>query len=528
VIRILNGTSTKLSTFREETVSRTIRIASLAISSLLAAGLLLSGSQQSGAAEKVLALTSQATLTTVNPYAESEQQMYFVWCQVYGCLGRLDYLTKQLKPMLAEKWEVVDPLTWRFHLRKDLKRQDGGPGPTSRDVIHSWKRIMTDPASAQRYMMFEIKDIVAVDDNTFDIKTLKPSGQIAIDLFSQFAITPADLYEKFGQNVYRDHPAGWGPYKLDKFEVDQSLVLRKNKDSPESRPTAPDVVIYRQMREPEQRVTAVLNNEVQVARQIPPQLVPRFKGQDKVKLVTSPSVEIMFMAFNIKMKPWDDVRVRRAAAYAINRDAIIKRILFGYADPLDGALGPAQICYDKPSSMAIHYDPAKAKALLAEAGYKNGGPEVEIQGSTGRYISDRQIIEAIGQMLSEVGFKVKLVTPEWSNLWADVRNGKSPAYYMGRGQVSDPSIALSQYFETGLSPRIGYSNKRIDELFEKVRSTVDSKDRCGYIRQVVDKLAEDVPAQFLWTHKLVSAVRSDIQIPADPSGEIWFSDVVMK
>ena len=496
--------------------------------SLLAAGIAFGSADRSDAADKVLALTSQATITNVNPYAESEQQMYFVWCQVYGCLGRLDYVTKELKPMLAEKWEVIDPTTWRFHLRTDLKRQDGGPGPTARDVVHSWKRIMTDPSSAQRFMMFEVKEMIAVDDHTVDIKTIKQSGQLAIDLFSQFAITPADLYEKYGQNVYRDHPIGWGPYKLEKFDVDQSIVLRKNSASPESRPNAPDVVIYRQMREPEQRVTAVLNNEVQVARQIPPQLVARFKGQDRVQLVTSPSVEIMFMAFNVKMKPWDDVRIRQAAAYAINRDAIIKRILFGYADPLDGALGPAQICYEKPSPMAIHFDPAKAKALLAEAGYKNGGPEVEIQGSTGRYISDRQIIEAISQMLTDVGFKVKLVTPEWSNLWADVRAGKSPAYYMGRGQVADPSIALSQYFETGLSPRIGYSNKDVDALFEKVRSTFDPKERCGYVRQVVDKLASDVPAQFLWTHKLVSAVRSDIQIPADPSGEIWFPDVVMK
>lgn len=504
----------------------------LSIRSILVAGLSLWGScqviGQANAADKVLALTSQATLTTMNPYGESEQQMYFVWCQVYGCLGRLDYVTKELKPMLAERWEVVDPMTWRFHLRTDLKRQDGGPGPTARDVIHSWKRIMNDPASAQRYMMFEIKDMIAVDDHTVDIKTVKQSGQIAIDLFSQFAITSADLYDKYGQTVDRGHAIGWGPYKLEKFEVDQSLVMRKNNAWPDSRPNSPDIVIYRQMREPEQRVTAVLNNEVQVARQIPPQLTARFKGQDRVKLVSSPSVEIMFMAFNVKMKPWDDVRIRRAAAYAINRDAIMKRILFGFADPLDGALGPAQICYQKPSPQAIHYDPAKAKEILAQAGYKNGGPEIEIQGSTGRYISDRQIVEAISQMLGEVGFKVKLVIPEWSNLWADVRNGKSPAYYMGRGQVADPSIALSQYFETGLSPRIGYSNKQVDELFEKVRSTLDPAERCGYIRQVVDKLAEDVPAQFLWTHKLVNAVRSDIELPPDPSGEIWFPDVVMK
>ena len=122
-------------------------------------------------------------------------------------------------------------------------------------------------------------------------------------------------------------------------------------------------------------------------------------------------------------------------------------LLLGYADPLNGPLGPNQFCYAGPAKSAATYDPQKAKALLAEAGYANGGPEIDYYSSTGRYISDRQISEAIAQMLTQVGFKVRLRTPEWANLWADVRNGKTPMYYMGRGQVADPAVALSQYLK---------------------------------------------------------------------------------
>ena len=100
-------------------------------------------------------------------------------------------------------------------------------------------------------------------------------------------------------------------------------------------------------------------------------------------------------------------------------------------------IGPGQLCYTGKPDRANSYDPAKAKKLLAEAGYPNGGPEIDFYTAVGRYISDRQIAEASAQMLRQVGFKVKLHTPEYANFWADVRRGKTPMYYMGRGTVFD-------------------------------------------------------------------------------------------
>ena len=483
----------------------------------------------SQAADRVLNVSSASTITTMDPYAESESQLYFIWCQVYGCLGRLDYEKKAFVGMLAEKWEVVNNgNTWRFTLRTDLKRSDGGPAPTAKDVVHSWKRIMTDPESQQRFLFASVKDVVAVDDKTVDINTNSPSAQLPADIFGQFAITSADLFEKHNKQAYKTHPHGWGPYKFEDFAVDQRYVIRKNPLWPEARPEAPDVVVYRQMREPEQRVTALLNNEIQVARLVPPQLVDRLKNRSDVKVVQTGSVEIMFLAMSPAAKPWDDPRVRRAAAHAINRDIIMQRLLLGYADPLNGPLGPNQFCYQGDAKSAARYDVQKAKALLAEAGYANGGPEIEYYSSTGRYISDRQVSEAIAQMLTQAGFKVTLKTPEWANLWADVRNGKVPMYYMGRGQVADPAVALSQYFETGVSPRIKYSNPDVDALFQKARASFEPEKRCEILRQVSEKLAEEAPAQFLWSHRLINGVRSNIEWPNDPSGEAWWLDVKMR
>jgi peptide/nickel transport system substrate-binding protein len=503
-------------------IGRTLAVWLVAVFAVVLAG------SRVQAADKVLTMTTTSTVTTLNPYGESEAQAFFIWCQVYGCLGRIDYITKQLKGELAQNWEIINPTTWRYKLRTDLKRQDGGPGPTSEDVVHSWKRLMNDPESAQRWIMLGIKEIVAVDSSTFDIITDTPTVEVNTSLFGQFIITSKELFEKYGPEAYRSRRSGWGPYKLENFEVDQRIVLRKSDVWPEKAPAAPDVVIYRQMREAEQRVTAVLNDEVQVARLIPPQLVDRFKGQSRVKIAEMDSLEIMFMTFNATMPPWNDRRVRQAAAHAINRDLIIQRLLFGYARRLDGALGPTQICYDGPSKETLGFDIEKAKALLAEAGYANGGPDILFYTPSGRYISDKQISEAIVQMLQRVGFRVKLVAPEWANMWSDVRGGKTPAYYMGRGTFADPSLGLSQYFETGVTPRTMYSNPEIDQLFAKIRTTADDSQRCRLVRETVDKITADAAAQFLWTHKIIHAVRSDIEWPLDPSGDAWYLNIKMK
>ena len=506
------------------------RIGTVAKFALAALGITLA--QPALAQDKVMTITATEPMTTDNPYGDSSSPVYSLWCHTYGCLGRYDYTTKQLVGILAEKWEATDPLTWRFTLRKGLKRQDGGPGPTSADVVHSLKRIRTDPESVQNSFIAMVKEIVPVDDYTFDIKTKSPAVNLPMALFDRFIITSAELYAKYGREADKKHAVGWGPYKLEEYQADRRVVIRKNPDwtEPDGADTksSPDVVILQQMREPEQRVTALLNGEVQVARLVPPQLVRRLENRPDVKIIKTGGIEVMFVAFNNKMAPWTDVRLRKAVAYAINRPLIVDRLLSGYAKVQDGLIGPNQFCYTGKPDRANSYDPAKAKALLAEVGYPNGGPEIDFYTAVGRYISDRQIAEAVAQMLRQVGFKVKLHTPEYANFWADVRRGKTPMYYMGRGTIYDASDAAGQLFGTGGSPRVQYSNPKFDELLAAQYKESDPEKRCQIWREMNQILIDDVPSHFMWTHTLVTGVRANITTTVDASGEFWFPLVKMK
>lgn len=476
--------------------------------------------------DKVLMVTSTFPMTSPNPHAESNAQMYSVWCQTYGCLGRFNYSSKQYEGILVDTWEIVEPTVWRFHLREDLTRQDGGPGPTTADVLHSYERVLNDPASIQKNIFSEVETIRVVDDYTFDIVTKQPLASLLSYIFDRFIITSAELAEA-NDNPDEDAVIGWGPYKLASYALDQEIVLEKNDAFPGISEDAPDVVVFRQIREPEQRVTALMNGEVQVARLIPPQLVSRLEDNPAVDLVQSESIEQMFLAFNPKFEPWTDVRVRQAAAHAINKDLIIDRFLMGLATRLDGPLGEQQICYRGPLDFVIDYDPEKSRALLAEAGYADGGPEVQFFTASGRYISDRQVSEIVTQMLGEVGFKVDLQVPEYANLTSAMRAGDLPMYYLGRGLFLDPSEPLSQYLETGVTDRITYDNPELDALLQKERQTLDPEERCAVVRQAAELIAEEVPMFFMWSHKLVHGVAKGITWDASADGEIWLTDVKM-
>lgn len=231
---------------------------------------LSSGSAGAQSAPHTLTITATALNAPINPYGHSLVQLYSIWQQVYGSICRYNFAEKKYEGVLTESWKTIEPTRWRFKLRSDLKRHDGGPGPKAKDMVHSWNRVMTDPASQQGFYFVEVERFEEVDEMTFDIVTKRPVAQLLSYLTDFFVVTSADLYKQHGANADRVAAFGWGPYMLDRFDIDERVVLKRNPNWPGLSPQAPETVVYRMMLEPEQRVTALLNNEVQIARIIPP------------------------------------------------------------------------------------------------------------------------------------------------------------------------------------------------------------------------------------------------------------------
>jgi peptide/nickel transport system substrate-binding protein len=470
------------------------------------------------------------TIETHNPYGDSVSLLYGIYSEITGPFCTYSYAKGDFEGRLAERWKVENPTTWIFYLSKNYKFNDGTP-VGAEDVVHSlMNRVIGDPQSKQKASVapFVVK-AEAVDKFTVRVTTDKPTAPLLSFLCDRLIITSKAAFDKYGRDVAdKEHMMGGGPYRLKELIPGQRLVIAKRADHPDIKknPRAPDEVIYRIMREPEQRVTALLNDEVQIAQFIPPHMRQRVESSKSLKIAPVDSVEIMFLAMQPK-PPFDKKEVRQAVCHAINRDQIISTLLEGSASRLDGPLGPGQYGYDPNLKPKLNYDPEKSKKLLAQAGYPNG-VDVELQTPVGRYTLDKQLTEAMIPMLNAAGFRARLLTPEWATLWASVQKGTIPFYYMGRGSVQDPSAALHQYFHTGETPRIGYSNPKLDELLDKEQQEFDPKKRRQYLSQAMSLLTEEAPACFMWRHKLLWGLNNRVEYKPLPDARIYATEMAVK
>jgi peptide/nickel transport system substrate-binding protein len=497
-----------------------------------AAVVCLAGVNQPAHAGGTVVVGATASVESHNPYADSQAMPYGVWCQMYGCLGTFDYRKGDYVGLLAESWEVdkADPRNWIFHLRKGLKRHGDGKELTAGDVVHSINRIRTDPKSRQKQNIRPVKKAVAIDKYTVKIITKAPTAPLLEYLFDRVMITGKDLFDTHGaRKADREYPWGWGSYRLKEVKIGQRIVMEKVPGHPWAKPENPDVLIFRIMREAEQRVTALVNKEIQIAQYIPPHLAKRVEASANAKVSWTSSNRIIFLAMSPKHKPWDNRLLRKAVCHAIDRSVLVKHILGGYAEQLTGPIGPGQYGYDAHFAgkyLTVPYDPAKAKALVKQSGYN--GAEVELFTPVNRFVNDKQVTQAIIPMLKAVGINATLKTPEWSTMWPNVRKGKIGFFYIGRGGVVDPSVALAQYFETGGSPRIGISDPAIDSALKRERVTFNPAERKVALNNAFKAIVDASPACFLWRHHVLYGVAENVTYAPSPSDRVFGFEMTVK
>ena len=501
---------------------------SLPITFLALTSLLISAAAIDAQTRVTIGVTE--TIDTHNPYGDSVRLMYSVWSEITGPFCAYNFAKADFEGRLAERWKVENPTTWIFYLNKNYKFNDG-TSVTADDVVHSLvTRIIGDPQSKQKPAVApSITKVEVIDKFTVKITTDKPTAPLLSFLCDRLIVTSKAAFDKYGRDVAdKEHMMGGGPYRLKELIPGQRLVLQKRPEHAEAKkhPRAPDEVIYQIMREPEQRVTALLNGEIQIAQFVPPHMRHRVEKTNNLRIAAVDSIEIMFLAMQPK-PPFDKKEVRQAVCHAINRDQIIATLLEGFASRLDGPLGPGQYGYDPNLKPKLSYDPEKSKKLLAQAGF-SGAVEVELQTPVGRYTLDKQISESMVPMLNAGGFRAKLLTPEWATLWANVQRGAVPFYYLGRGSIQDPSGPFHQYFRSGETPRIGYSNPKLDELLDREQQEFDPKKRRQYLSQAMSIITEDAPACFLWRHKMLWGLNNRVEYSPLPDSGMYAIDIAVK
>jgi peptide/nickel transport system substrate-binding protein len=458
---------------------------------------------------------------SLNPYAVNTSPLQAVWGSIMEPLIDADYEKRGYRGVLAESWEMKGTKL-QFKLRKNIRFHDGAQ-LTSRDVIASFKRILTDKQSLQAPNLQNVGEMDAPDDHTV-ILTLKKSDANALEDINSRVIMKQSVAEKMGEADNR--PIGTGPFKFTSWERSGQFVLRRNDNYWGQAPKI-DEVIYKSIQEDAARIAALESGQADVISNIPPHEVARLKANPRVRVQQVQGLRPIFLVLSPAYKPLDNPKVRRAITHAIDRDRIIKHILEGYAYPLSGLLSPQVFGYE-PSAKAFPYDAEKAKQLLIEAGFPNGF-EIDYYSPTGRYPKDREVAQVIVEQLSKVGIKANLKTPEWSIFNTDYKNGKYPIYLTGRGSLTDADTLFQQYFRTGMTRRtLGYSNLKLDEILEAQQLTFDVKKREKLLWDAHKIILEDAPAVPLWNAMDIYAYRADLVWTAPPDEKVQLKTAYLK
>jgi peptide/nickel transport system substrate-binding protein len=507
------------------------RLALFAFTALLA--LSLGGSAvlaPAGAADTTVTISQGVDPVTMDPLKRTITPTTNVHFNLFDTLVRQDR-EGNLIPSVATSWKRVAPTVWEFKLRRDVKFWNGDP-LTSADVKFSVEKIKDPPElSEQGPRVATIERIETPDPYTVRYITAKPTALIAGYPWQVF-IVDSKLWKEHGDDVGHasnpsypaEHPMGSGPFIFKSWRKDEQLVMEANPNYWHGRP-AVDRVIWKPIPEAAARVAALRTGETDLITNVPAQYQLQLAAGRSTRLSSARSIRVLFFAFNtLKPGPQQNKLVRQALNYAVDVPAIIQTVLGGRAYPINGPLPPNFVGYD-PKIPFFHHDLAKAKELLAKAGYPDGkGIDMVINAPIGRYNKDKEIGEAIAGQLNQTGGHFTPKIQEWTTyVNSTSARALTPVYELAWGNNSyDADNTLTSLF-TSDARLSTYANPALDKLIVDARYETDPKKRQGVYDKALDIIHDEAPWIFMFqyedlygtTKRLVWEARGDENIFCD-------------
>jgi peptide/nickel transport system substrate-binding protein len=413
----------------------------------------------------------------------------------------------QIKPGLAVSWRVVDPLTWEFKLRPNVRFHDGTPF-TANDVVFSVKRASNVPNSPAPFSgaVANIASMEVVDALTLRIRTKTPAPGFLEQIGMLFIVSKhAGEGHQSNEYVSPAVASGTGPYKLVRWVPGDHLDLVRNDDYWGPKPPFESVTV-RFVANDAARMSALLSGSVDLIDNVPPVNVPRLKREPAITLYSGLSARLIYLALDesrsqspfvtgpdgeaLPDNPLRDLRVRRAISKMINRPAITRYLLNGAGVPA-GQIVPQGIGGYTSTLQPETFDPEGAKRLLTQAGYPHGFT-LTIHSSNDRFSSDGDVAQAVGQMLARGGIHIANVVTQPYNVYAGAaaKQSYSAFIYSFGNTSSDSTIALTNVMATysrsagtGAFNRARYSNPALDQALAQASASFDLQQRERLLEQ---------------------------------------------
>ena len=455
-----------------------------------------------GCAEKPapdeLVMIIESSPGNLDPRVGTDAQSERIGKLIFNSLVRRDEHF-ELQPELAERWEIRDPLTYIFHLRRGVTFHDGR-ALTARDVkftLDSVRDGSLRTAKASTYRFVDRVDIAG--EYAVIIRLKEPYSPLLWNLSDgALGIVPQGSGADFNRN-----PVGSGPFRFVSMQQDSDVVIQRNDAYWGAKPRV-QRIRFAVVPDTTTRVLELEKGSADVAiNALTSDMVERIRAQQKLAVETSPGSIYMYLALNLKDPLLADVRVRQALAHAIHREPLIHYLWRDLAKPSDSVLPPQHWAYN-PDVRKYDYNPQRARELLDQAGYpENNGVRFALTMKTSTEESTRLLAAVLQQQLREVGIRLEIRSFEFATFYSDVVKGAFQLYGLRWiGGNEDPDIFEHVFHSQSIPPRRAnrgyYSNPRVDTLIEEARRTVDQEKRKLLYHQVQRILAEELPYIHLW------------------------------
>jgi peptide/nickel transport system substrate-binding protein/glutathione transport system substrate-binding protein len=431
----------------------------------------------------------------IDPHVATGAASRSVILQVYNSLLRYGPGAAIL-PDLAERWEVPDPKTYIFHLRRGVRFHNGMPF-TAADVKASIERIANPKTNAliQASLIPNIAKVETAGTHTVKITLTEPQATLlAVLARAESAIVPKALAE--ANHDFRTTPVGTGPFMFAEREPGARIRVVKNPNYFEKGVPYLDGITFVPLRDDATRVNALRSGAVDMIGYVPWSDMATIERDPRLQFWGAPG-PFMVLMYNVNRKPFDDRRVRQAIGYAINRQAIVDVVFFGRGSPITGGLIPAGTwAYNPDLQSTYKYDPERAKALLREAGYDPAAPIRLMQSAT--HAMHYRTGEVVQAELRKIGMNVVLDNVEWPVAVERGFKGDFDFRVHGlAGNVIDPDF-YSYYFasdSTFYAKPVGFRNDTLDRILKEGRASIDQAQRKRLYRQFEERLLAIAP----WT-----------------------------
>jgi peptide/nickel transport system substrate-binding protein len=471
-----------------------IRSAGFALGLACALSLSAAGRTADAAAARIneLVIAIGGDAVTLDPTLTRETTTDMVIPNIFDALMVRDQ-DMHPQPHLIEYLKNIDPETWEIKLRPGIRFTNGEPldhaaikytidvifDKTGKSVLPTW--------------LGGIVDVEKIDDLTMRIKTKGAMPLMAQNLTMVYPVPPKAHREK-GSAAFSRAPIGTGPYKLERWVKDSSISLAANDGYWGGKPPFPRVT-FKIVPEDSTRVAAFLSGEAHVVQNVAIPEIERVRQAGQAQVVTSGRM----LALQLDARPeaphkeFLDKRVRQAVAHAIDVDAISRELYKGTAPRLAVFLHPKYFGYDA-SFKPYPYNPARAKQLLAAAGYPNGF-DLAINAAVGIRAMDRETVEAVAGQLTKIGIRTRLVPYEYAPFIAAWRAKKLEGAAQMIGVLSQTWDADGAFFlrYAKNQPMSYYSTDRLDRLVTEGRTTIDPTKRLAIYKEALTLLHDEMP-----------------------------------